>query len=179
MRRNFRRRGAGLVEAAVSIAVFSGLVLAVVMVLRATTRLSGQSRAKHQAGTENRASLQAVANALRGAAASTLTGFDASNVSAAPRYQTVTGWVLGARTFSAATQIEWRATPAVPGVANPGEVVLVQSGVTSRLAKCVPSGGFTVTRRGDSLHIHINSFSGTSTREISHASGDAIVRLRN
>lgn len=179
MRRRLRLSGVTVVEATFAIAISTGLFLGIGATLGTTTRLAERSRGDLQASEENRWALDRLGNALRGAAADTMTGFDVSGVATAPRFSTVPGMAAGVRTLSTAATLQWQATPAVGGVTSPGQVVRVQDGVTTVVAKRVPSGGFTVTQVGGGLLIHLESFAPMSNGEISHAAGDTFVRLRN
>jgi len=179
MRGTRRLTGFTVVETTIAVAISAGLLLGVGITLRTTTRLAERSRMNLVANEENRIALERISNSLRGAVSTTLTGFDVSGVATSPQFRTATGANNGAPILSTVAQLQWQATAPVKGVANPGEVVLVQDGVSIRVAKRVPAGGFSVTQVGGGLLIHLDTFAPISDGGTSNATGDTFVRLRN
>ncbi len=179
MRRARTRSGVTMLEVVVSIAIFTSLIAGIGAILSSMIGLSERSRAGLAASEGNRVALERISNVLRGADAASLAGFNGSGVAVTPQFCTATGMASGARTLSTVATLQWQPAAPARGVANPGDVVLVRDGVPVRVAAHVPAGGFSVTRRGDSLLVHVETFAVQVSGDPSHASGDALVRLRN
>ena len=95
-----RPSGSSLVEIVVVTAMFALLMGTFVAVHKTTLDFTCRTYAEMRANEEQQRSLAAIANALRGAAASSLTDFNVSGVATTPSFQTVTkadaaGRILG------------------------------------------------------------------------------------
>ena len=183
MKTNLRQNGSTLVEAVFVTALFVSLMASFISVYATTSSFSARSSVQMRANEEHQRNLDAIANLLRGAAISSLAGFDAGGTSTAPTFQVVTGAdATGARVLGPAQTLGWRTTGGnVHGVQNPGEVTLTVNGVTTALASRIPKGGFLVTRSANTLRITLSTFYTMSDAEQTAAtvSGDVSVSLRN
>jgi hypothetical protein len=183
MRTRHRQCGTTLVEAVFVSALFVSLMATFLSVYSTTSSFSVRSSVQMRANEEQQRNLDAVANLLRGAALSSLAGFDAGGVSTSPTFQVVTGAdATGARVLGPAQTLGWRTTGGnVHGVQNPGEVTLTVNGVTTPLASRIPKGGFLVTRSANTLRVTLTTFYTMTDAEQTAAtvSGDVSVSLRN
>jgi hypothetical protein len=148
-----------------------------------TTSLASESRVQARAHEELRRNLDALSNALRGASYDSLGGFDKDGVATAPVFQRASGYDTTGVTLDSAQTLQWRSTStreSVEGVSAPGELVLVQDGVTTTLAKSVPAGGFEATLVGNRLKVRLTTYcTGGSTGCTASVSGETTVSLRN
>jgi prepilin-type N-terminal cleavage/methylation domain-containing protein len=177
-----RRTQAGftLIEVGVVMLILGGAFAVFANVFTSSENLAEDSRAMLRAHEDLRRNLEAVANVVRGVDIDTLGGIDAQGVSKQPTFQRVTGADMIGRTYDAVETIYWvAATQGVDGIANPGRVVHVKSGVTTLLADRVPKDGFWVTLDGTTLVIHLTTYASTSARRTATVSGKTAVSFRN
>ena len=183
MRTSHRQSGSTLVETVFVSALFVSLMASFLSVYSSTSSFSARSSTQMRANEEHQRNLDAIANLLRGAALSSLAGFDAAGTSTAPTFQVVTGADgTGARILGPAQTLGWRTTGGnVHGVQNPGEITLTVNGVTTPLASRIPKGGFLVTLTANTLRVTLTTFYTMSDAEQTAAtvSGDVSVSLRN
>ena len=163
----------------------SSLVAMLTAVLAATfttsSGLSNQSTTTLRVHEDHRRNLDAIANALRGAATASVTGFDVNGNATQPTFQNVIGIEDdGTLTLDSACQITWRKNgETVPGVSQPGELIVTQGGQKSVLARRVPSGSFQVTRLGGTLRIQLTTYCLGPRRTLETVAGQTSVTLRN
>ena len=177
-----RRTEAGftMVEVIIATGVASLLMAVFASTFATSAGVSGWSTVSLQAHEEHRRNLDAVANAFRGAATTTLAGFDANGNSTAPTFQCVTGIDETGLVLDSQRSLAWRASTRHPfGVSNPGEVVATQNGATTVLARNVPAGGFRVTLLGRTLRISITTYCAGTEHRLATISGDTSLTLRN
>src|SRR5438874_8954333 len=176
-----RLRAYTMIEMAVVMAVFGLLLAAFGRTLVTSTGLASSSRAVLMSSDDERRSLDAIAGELRGADYLSLAGFDpVSGVATAPTFQCAAGADKAGILLDAPETLSWRAVAAtVDGVASPGEVVCTKSGATKVMAPHVASGGFSVTRTGNTLRITLTTFCSTSERQVSLSTATTYVSLRN
>jgi prepilin-type N-terminal cleavage/methylation domain-containing protein len=180
MRNAHRQRGFTVLEASVVLAVFGGLLTLVARSFTATNGLVNDTQAEVRAQDEARRDLQAIADVLRGAAVTSLSGFDATSVATDLTFQRATGAVGGVATFDAAEEMTWQpATAPVNGVANPGQVVVTQGGVSRVLATRVAGGGFSVLQQGNTLVVRLSTYYSTAARVTKTLSTSTSISLRN
>jgi prepilin-type N-terminal cleavage/methylation domain-containing protein len=182
MRAPRRQPGFTLVELVVVTALFVTMMMIFVSVYHATSSFSNRTSAVIKSNEEQQRNLDVIANLLRGAALSSLAGFDAGGVSTSPSFQLATGADATGRILGPVQTLAWRAaaTP-LDGVANPGEIALTQNGVTTTLATRVPKGGFLVTRSANTLRVTLSTYYTMSDpdRTVATITGDVSVSLRN
>ena len=118
-------------------------------------------------------------NGERSASATSLSGFNVYGVATAPQFNPVTGMTAGSVTLGPTTTIQWQTGAACSGVANPGNIVMVANGVTTRLVPRVASGAFTVTKAGTALTIHVVTYSPIEGGGVAYETGDTTVAVRN
>jgi type II secretory pathway pseudopilin PulG len=183
MSANRRNSGNTLVEVVFVTALFVSLLASFVSVYHTTSSFSARSTAVMRANEEQQRNLEAIANLMRGAAVSSLGGFDPNGISTAPSFQVVTGVdAAGNRVLGPAQTLSWRATGGnIHGVPNPGEVTVSIGGVQTTLASRIPNGGFRVTRTANTLRVTLSSFYTMSDidQTVATTSGDVSVALRN
>jgi hypothetical protein len=170
--------GTSLVEVVISTVVFLSILTAFVAVHKTTRDFTDRTYAEMRVNEEQQRNLVAIANVLRGASAGSLSGFDASGVSTHPSFQAVTGADTAGPILGPVQSIAWRA-PAVPGGGDPGELALDVGGVQVTLASRVPSGGFVVTRSGNTLRVTLTTRYSTAEQTLASVTGDVSVSLRN
>jgi prepilin-type N-terminal cleavage/methylation domain-containing protein len=168
-----REAGFSLVEVSVAIGLAGILTVVFAMTLSTAAGNSGWSNVALKVHEEHRRNLDSIATAMRGAAASSLMGFDASGTSSAPSYQCVTGMKAGAPILDAPRQISWRArSESVEGVAKPGELVVTSGGQQTVIARRVPAGGFRATLLGSTLRITLTTYSSGTNDRLAMLTGD-------
>jgi hypothetical protein len=196
--KRFNRREAGfsVLEVAVSVVMFVILATSFARAFAATDGLSNEARVSMKAHEEHRRNLDDIANRLRSVPLDTLAGFDATGTATTLTYKPVgslldvvtellggvLGGLLGGGGGSTAPtdEIKWRSvSKSVPGIANPGEVVLVTGGKTIPILKNVPYGGFRVTQQGSTLKVRLTTYYSTSKRKTRTVTSDVTVALRN
>jgi hypothetical protein len=177
-----RRRSSGftLLEVAITSVVFLGLLAAFVAAHKTTREFTDRTYAEMRVNEEQQRNLAALADLLRGASASSLTGFDATGASTAPSFQSVTGADATGRILGPVQSIAWRpsSTPA-NDPANAGEIALDVGGVKVVIAPHVPVGGFVVRKSGNTLRVTLTTTYATSDRTTASVTGDVSVSLRN
>jgi len=178
MRKRRRPSGTSLVEVVISTVVFLTILSAFVAVHRTTRSFTDRTYAEMRVNEEQQRNLVAIANVLRGASASSLSGFDAGGVSTHPSFQAVTGADAAGPILGPVQSILWRA-PAATGGSDPGELALDVGGVQVTLASRVPSGGFVVTHTGNTLRVTLTTRYSTSEQTTASVTGDVSVSLRN
>jgi len=174
-----RARGVTMIEAALACAIIGSLALASGGVLSSTTRLGRRFHADLMACELNRRGLERIANILRSASSDSLAGFNGSGVATAPQFTLVTGIANGVVSFSSTTTMKWQAGNKCSGVSNPSDIVALVDGVAMSVAKHVEPGGFTVTRSGSSLLIHLVTYAPMDNGEVARVTGDTLVNVRN
>jgi prepilin-type N-terminal cleavage/methylation domain-containing protein len=180
MARSRAARGYTFVEMAIVVAILGMVVTAFGRVFVTTSGLSAETRAKMRAHEENRRNLDWMANKLRSASWSSLTGFLADGTSTAPGYKCATGCNEAGIVLGNSESLWWRSTSGtVNGVASPGEMCVTCAGVTTVVAPRVPSGGFKITQQGNALKIQLTTYYSTSDRKVSTATSEAELFLRN
>jgi type II secretory pathway component PulJ len=183
MRARRRQSGSSLVEVALAMAFFIALLASFFAVHGSTQSMANRTSALLRAEGDAERDLSLIANLLRGAAFSSLGGFDAAGNSTAPTFQEVTGVdAAGVRVLGPVQTLAWRAAAnPVDGIANPGEVTLTQNGVTRTLASRVPLGGFRVTRTANSLRVTVTTYCTMNDpgRTAATVAGNISVSLRN
>ncbi|HEX6812595.1 MAG TPA: hypothetical protein VF384_13295 [Planctomycetota bacterium] len=178
----FRVREAGfsMVEAIVAAAVASVLTAVFAMTFSTSSGNWGWSTVALKAHEDHRRNLDAIATALRGAAASSLTGFDASGTSTKPSFRCVTGINAGGLVLDAPSEISWRAcAESVEGVTSPGELILTHGAEQRVIARRVPAGGFRATLLGSTLRITLTTYSSGTRKRLAMLTGDTSLALRN
>lgn len=180
-RRRRHRAGYTLLELVVAISLAILIVGGVGALLTSSTRQVAANRVRMRAAVEQRRNLEAIANVLRDADITTLTGFDAQWKSYAPSFSQVLGAGPSARTLGEVLRLEWRPdTEVVDGVAAPGAVWLVDvAGGAERIAPRVPQNGFWVRQEGGTLIINISTYCTGEAREVAIVSNQTAVTLRN
>src|SRR5262245_22128148 len=179
-RARYYLRGFTLFETLLTIAIFSAIAAWFARVASTSAGLSADSAVMLRAQEEHRRNLRSLADAVRGAAYSSLSGFAADGTSTAPSFAVVKSFVSGATVLDTPMQWSWRATTApVNGVSKPGEIVCVQGAVTKRVATRVPFGGFKVILAGGTLKIQLTTYYATSQGKTVTLSGETTVSLRN
>jgi hypothetical protein len=174
------QRGFTLIELALGGAITAFLLTGVAGLLVSTNGVAQRSHANLSASLTNRRSLERLADLMRGAATTSLAGFNAAGVATAPVFQIVTGLNAGNPVLSLPYTLQWQAVVAsTPGITNPGEIVKIQGGVSTRIAANVPAGGFSVTQLGTSVRIHLSTYALMADGETALVSDDAMVCLRN
>lgn len=172
--------GFSLVETMVASGLVLGLAMVIGSVFAATAGVCRQSKVVLQANEDQRRNLDALANLLRAAASDTFSGFSANGTSAAPSFQCVTGADAAGRTLDATQVVTWRANgDNVPGLTNPGELVVTKGGVATVIARRVPGDGFLVTLLGSTLKIELTTYAYGSDRRVATVSGEVAIALRN
>jgi hypothetical protein len=180
MRRDRREAGSTLLELIIATGLGTMLTLVFGTTFATSAGLWGRSTLALRVYEEHRRNLDAVGNTFRGAALSTLSGFDANNNSTAPVWQCVTGIDASGLVLDTARQIAWRASAEkVSGVASPGELVLTQGPAKTVIARHVPSGGFRATLLGNTLRITLTTYSAGTNHQLSQLTGDTSLTLRN
>jgi type II secretory pathway pseudopilin PulG len=180
MRAPQRPSGFSLVEVVVATVMFASLMGTFVAVHETTRDFTSRTYAELRANEEQQRNLAAIANLLRGAAASSLTGFDVSGVATAPSFQAVTGADAAGRILGPVQSLAWRAaTTGHVAIANAGEIAVDVGGVKVTIASAVPKGGFVVTRSANTLRVTLTTSFSTSDRTIATVTGDVSVSLRN
>ncbi len=180
--RTSRNRSFGftMLETAVTLGLFSLVAYGVGGVFSTTTGLSSGTRAGLLADDDNRRSLAAIADALRGAQYATLSGFNEQGVAVAPTFCRVLSASSSGLVLDSTETLSWRTgQAAVDDVVNPGEVVLTKNGVATVLAPRVPLGGFQVAKDADGLTVTLTSYSSTSARRLVWVTGRQAVCVRN
>jgi hypothetical protein len=178
MRARRRCSGVSLVEVVISTFIFLTILAAFVAVHKTTRDFTDRTYAEMRANEEQQRNLVAIANVLRGASASSLGGFDATGVSTSPSFQAVTGADAAGPILGPVQSIAWR-SPSVSGGHEPGELALDVGGVQVALASRVPSGGFVVTRSGNTLRVTLTTTYSTFEQTTASVTGDVSVSLRN
>ncbi len=172
--------GYTFLELVTATAIFALMVASFGRVFSSSSGLSASSRAALRAHEENRRSLAALSDVLRGAAWDTLAGFAADQTSTTPSFHLLLGSDAAGRLLDTVESVEWRSTAAlVNGVTEPGEVVVLKDGQVTRLAPRVPRGGFSVVRQGNTLEIHLVTYYATREGRLALVTGEASVSLRN
>jgi hypothetical protein len=180
MRPDRREAGSTLLEVIVAAGLGTTLTLVFGTTFATSAGLWGRSSVALRVCEEHRRNLDSVANAFRGAALSTLAGFDANGNSTAPTWQCVTGIDANGLMLDETHEISWRAdAEKVFGVDRPGELVLVQGAAHAVVARHVPAGGFHATLLGNTLRITLTTFSAGSNHQLSLLTGDTSLTLRN
>jgi prepilin-type N-terminal cleavage/methylation domain-containing protein len=179
MSRGRVQAGYTFLEMMVVVAAASLLYLLFVETLSSSSSLARTSRADLQANDDARRSLDVLANTLRGAAWTSLDGFDADDVATQPSFQRVAGSDANGAVLDVVETLRWRATASVDGIVGAGEVVLEKAGAVTVLAPRVPGGGFRVERSGNTLRIFLTTYASTSQRVVTQAAAEALVALRN
>lgn len=183
MSSNHRQAGSTLIEVVFVTALFVSLMASFVSVYNSTSSFSARSSAVMRANEEQQRNLDAIANLLRGAALTSLGGFNAAGQSTAPTFQVVTGADAGGnRVLGPVQTLGWRTVGGnVHGIQNPGEVTLTVNGVTTSLASNIPKGGFLVTLSANTLRVTLTTYYSLSdaTQTVATTSGDLSVSLRN
>ena len=174
------RRGYTLLEVAMCVALFSLIIASVNSLLNSAAGQVKSNRVRMRASTEHRRSLDALADTLRAADITTLTGFDAHGKSTTPSFAKVTGALLDERVHGDTVQMQWRAAAApVNDVAHPGAVFLVGPESETLIADRVPDGGFEVRQEGTTLVIRLSTYYTTSDRSTTLVTSETAVTLRN
>lgn len=180
MRRRRRPSGTTLLEVVITAVLFLSLLATFVAAHKTTRDFTDRTYAEMRANEEQQRNLVALANVLRGATASSLTGFDASGTSTAPSFQSVTGADASGRILGPVQSIAWRqSTTRGNGVDDAGELALVVGGVTVAIASHVPEGAFVVTKSGNTLRVTLTTVYSSSDRTTASVTGDVAVSLRN
>ncbi len=178
--RTHPQAGYTFIELVTATAIFGLMVASFGRVFSSSSGLAAGSRAALRAHEENRRSLTALSDHLRGAAWDTLGNFAADGTSTAPSFQLLVGADSAGRLLDTVESLEWRSTStAVNGVYDPGHVVGLKGGQVVTLAPRVPRGGFTVVRQGNTLEIHLVTYYATREGRSALVRGDASVSLRN
>jgi type II secretory pathway pseudopilin PulG len=180
MARGSREAGFTLLEVTIATGIGGLLTLVFATTFATSSGLWGRSTVSLRVHEEHRRNLDALANAFRGAAASSLSGFDANNNATEPSWQCVIGIDENGLVLDEVRSISWRATSEqVEGVESPGELVLTQ-GVTQRVvARRVPEGGFRATLLGNMLRFSVTTYSTGTNHQLSLLTGDNALKLRN
>ncbi len=189
MRSNRSQAGFTFFEIAVATAIFAAFTAAFATAVGSSNELAASYRANQRAAEESRKDLEAVANALRDAAVSSLEGFEEGEEgeegegelrATAPWYRVVVGSLEGAPVLSERRQLIWRATSApVAGVASPGEVVCVDGADARVVCPRVPRDGFVVEQQGRTLLVTLSTFVTTSQSKTAVGKRQISVALRN
>lgn len=172
--------GFSLLELIVASGLAAMLTAALAATFSTSSGLSNRSSTVLRVNEEHRRNLDAVADAMRGAAASTLGGFDAGGNATEPTFQCVAGCDGSGLVLDETCRIWWRpSTIAVTGVEQPGDLVMTQGTVEAVVARRVPAGGFRVSRLGSSLRISMTTFSPGPNQLLETLSGQTSLTLRN
>jgi hypothetical protein len=109
-----------------------------------------------------------------------LTGFDEAGVATSLGFCRALGADASGIVLDVPESLAWRSvSQKYSGISAPGEVVLTKNGVGTVLAPRVPSGGFMVTRVGNTLRITLTTFSSKSQRTLATSTCTTYVSLRN
>ncbi len=171
--------GFTMTEVAIAIAVLATSLAAFGRVFTGTQNLAYDSRARIRAQEEHRRSLEALADAVRGASVTSFTGFAVDGTSSNPTYQRVTGLSGSTRVLESPEQLQWVAVANIDDVSGPGRVMRIQNGVARVLADRVPFGGFVVTLQGNVLRIRLTTTYSTSQRKVASVTAEIAVSVRN
>jgi type II secretory pathway pseudopilin PulG len=174
--RRTSQAGFTFIETTLVAVIFVGLVGMFGRAFSTSDGVMRESRAALRANEDLRRNLDSIANSLRGASASSLANFAADSTSTAPSYKCVTGLdSTGACVLGAAQTLQWQADS---GTSKPGRLVLVSGGVSTTIARGVPTGGFKAFLEGNSLRVQLSTRY-TTARGNTTITGDVSVSLRN
>ena len=173
--------GFSLVELILASSLAAMLAAGLAATFSTSSGLSHQSTTTLRVHEEHRRNLDAVANAMRGAVTTSLLGFDVNGNATEPSFQSVTGIEDdGSLTLDAARQITWRSNgETVPGVSQPGDLIVTQGGEQSVLARRVLANTFQVTRLGGTLRIQLTTYCLGPRRILELLAGQTSLTLRN
>lgn len=172
--------GFSLLEVVVAMVLTAALAAVLVGTFGTCSGLSNRSTTKMQAHEEHRRNLEVLACAMRGAAARTLSGFDADWTTNEPAFQRVAGIDENGLVFEDPCKISWRATAEkVIGIDRPGELILSQGTRQTVLARRVPAESFQVTRLGRMLRIDLETYRAGPEHMLETISGHTCLTLRN
>lgn len=176
-----RRHPAGFttLEVALTTVVFLALLAAFVAAHKTTRDFTDRTYTEMRANEEHQRNLAALADLLRGASATSLTGFDASGASIAPSFQSVTGADATGRILGPVQSIAWRASALPANGGGAGEIALDVGGVKVVVASHVPAGGFVVRKSGNTLRVTLTTVYTTNDQTTASVTGDVSVSLRN
>lgn len=174
-----RQRGFTFFETVVVVAAAGLLYMLLGESLSASSGLTRTSRASLQANDDQRRSLDAISGVLRGAAWSTLVGFDVNDQATTVSFQRPVAADVNGAVLGPVETVRWRVGAAVDGMQTVGEVVHVTGGTTTVLAPRVPSGGFRLERTGTTVKVLLTTFASTSQRAVTQSDAEALVALRN
>ena len=176
------RRSAGftLFEVTVVISLMALIFAALGPLFSSNTSLVEDSRALQRAQAAHRRNMEALSRVLRSVDVQTLTGFNPSGVSTAPKFSRVTGADYEDLTYTGPEELLWVASPVnVDGVAKPGAVYLVQNTRRVLVADRVPAGGFRVRQEGQSLVVQLETYWTTNAGRTVTTSGESVISIRN
>jgi prepilin-type N-terminal cleavage/methylation domain-containing protein len=187
MARLRRSSGFSLVEVVVVTALFASLVGTLVTVHKTTLDFTRRTYAEMRANEEQQRNLAAIANVLRGAAVSSLTGFNVAGIATAPSFQTVTGADAAGRILGPVQSLAWTACTSTEAcgcgggstASNMGDLELAVGLAKVTLASGVAKGGFVVTKSANTLKVTITTRYSTDDQTTATVTGDVSVSLRN
>ena len=171
--------GFTLLETTLAVTLLAIALLVLTTTYGSASKVANDAHFHVRASAENRRSLTAVANVLRGADLNTIVGFDSMGQAKALTFSRVEGATLSARTHAPSEVLTWESgSVSVAGVPI-GQVALLASGVKSTLAKHVPQNGFVVTRKDDTLVIQLTTSYPRAGPDPLEVRGRTAVTLRN
>src|SRR5262249_54899325 len=112
MRARTRQSGFTLLEMALGGAITAFVLTGVAGLLFSTNGLAQRSHANPPASATTRRSLERLADLMRGAAVTSLTGFNVAGVATTPVFQIVTGLNAGNPVLSLPYTLQWQAVVA-------------------------------------------------------------------